>query len=132
MGGNVTMKATSVALVVVTASALLVTQARAAEIRVLSTPTLKTTLDELGPKFERATGHKLVTKFDAVAALKRQIEAGEMFDVTILLPVAIDDLIKQGKVVGRTDISRSAVGVAVRAGTSKPDVGSIDALKCTL
>ena len=79
------MKAGSLAFVVVTASALLVTQASSAEIRVLSTPTLKTTLDELGPKFERATGHKLVTKFDAVAVLKRQIEAGETFDA-ILLP----------------------------------------------
>ena len=126
------MQACSLALAVVTASALLVTQANSAEIKLLSTPTLKTTLDDLGPKFERATGHKLVTKFDAVAALKRQIEAGETFDVTILLPAAIDDLIKQGKVIGRTDISRSGVGVAVRAGTPKPDVGSIDALKRTL
>jgi molybdate transport system substrate-binding protein len=126
------MKAGSLALVVVTASALLVTSARSDEIKVLSTPTLKTTLDELGPKFERATGHKLVMKFDAVAALKRQIEAGETFDVTILLPAAIDDLIKQGKVIGRTDISRSGVGVAVRAGAAKPDVGSVDALKRAL
>lgn len=126
------MKAGSLAFVVVTASALLVTQASSAEIRVLSTPTLKTTLDELGPKFERATGHKLVTKFDAVAVLKRQIEAGETFDVAILLPAAIDDLIKQGKVIRRTDISRSGVGVAVRAGASKPDVSSVDALKRTL
>ncbi len=126
------MQAGSLALAVVTASALLVTQANSAEIKVLSTPTLKATLDDLGPKFERATGHKLVTKFDAVAVLKRQIEAGETFDVTILLPAAIDDLIKQGKVIGRTDISRSGVGVAVRAGAPKPDVSSVDALKRAL
>jgi molybdate transport system substrate-binding protein len=126
------MKAGSLALVVVTASALLVTQASTAEIRLFSTPTLKTALDDLGPKFERATGHKLMTKFDAVAVLKREIEAGETFDVTILLPAAIDDLIKQGKVNGRTDISRSGVGVAVRAGAPKPDVGSVDALKRAL
>jgi molybdate transport system substrate-binding protein len=126
------MQAGSLAFAVITASALLVTQASSAEIKVLSTPTLKTTLDDLGPKFERATGHKLVTKFDAVAVLKRQIEAGETFDVIILLPAAIDDLIKQGKVIGRTDISRSGVGVAVRAGAPKPDVGSVDALKRAL
>src|SRR6266481_9744240 len=126
------MKAGSLAWVVVTASALLVIRASAAEIKVLSTPTLKTTLDDLGPKFERATGHKLVTKFDAVAVLKRQIDAGETFDVTILLPAAIDDLIKQGKVIGRTYISRSGVGVAVRAGAPNPDVGSVDALKRAL
>ncbi len=126
------MQAGSLAIAVIAASALLVTQANSAEIKVLSTPTLKATLDDLGPKFERATGHKLVTKFDAVAVLKRQIEAGETFDVTILLPAAIDDLIKQGKVIGRTDISRSGVGVAVRAGAPKPDVSSVDALKRAL
>jgi molybdate transport system substrate-binding protein len=87
---------------------------------------------KLGPKFERTTGHKLVTKFDAVAVLKREIEAGETFDVTILLPAAINELIKQGKVIARTDISRSGVGVAVRAGAPKPDVGSVDALKRAL
>jgi molybdate transport system substrate-binding protein len=123
------MKKGSLALLVAAASAVLVTPASSAEIKVLSTPTLKTTLDDLGPKFERMTGHKLVTKFEAVAALKREIEAGETFDVTILLPAAIDDLIKQGKIVARTDISRSSVGIAVRAGTAKPDVGSVDALK---
>jgi molybdate transport system substrate-binding protein len=52
--------------------------------------------------------------------------------VTILLPAAIDDLIKQGRVIARTDISRSGVGVAVRSGAAKPDVGSVDALKGTL
>ena len=126
------MKAGSLALLVVTASALLATRANSAEIKLLSTPTLKTALDELGPKFERATGHKLVTKFEAVAVLKRGIEAGETFDVAILLPAAIDDLIKQGRVIARTDISRSGVGVAVSAGAAKPDVGSVDALKRTL
>ena len=121
------MKTGSLALLLAAASAVLVTPASSAEIKVLSTPTLKTTLDDLSPKFERMTGHKLVTKFEAVAVLKREIEAGETFDVTILLPAAIDDLIKQGRVIARTDISRSGVGVAVRAGAAKPDVGSVDA-----
>jgi molybdate transport system substrate-binding protein len=116
---------------------LLVAQAAAvsaAEITVLSTPTLKATLEKLRPEFERASGHKLVLKFDGVAPLKRQIEAGDSFDVTILLPPMIDDLTKQGKLDGstRTDISRAAVGVAIRAGASKPDVSSIEALKQTL
>ena len=106
----------------------------AAEIRVLSIQPLKTSLDELGPQFERTTGHKLMIKYDVSAALKRQIDAGETFDVALILPAMIDDLLKQGKVAAgtRTDISRAAVGVAVKKGAPKPDIGSAEALKRTL
>lgn len=106
----------------------------AAEIRVLSVQPLKTFLDELGPEFERTTGHKLMIKYDVSAALKRQIDAGETFDVALILPAIIDDLLKQGKVAAgtRTDISRAAVGVAVKKGAPKPDIGSAEAFKRTL
>jgi molybdate transport system substrate-binding protein len=108
--------------------------AQAAEVNVFSVLPLKTFLDELGPAFERATGHKLTIKYDVSAALKRQIDAGETLDVALLLPAIIDDLIKQGKVATgtRTDVSRAAVGVAVKKGDSKPDIGSAETLKNTL
>lgn len=108
--------------------------AQAAEIKVLSVLGLKTSLDELGPQFERTTGHKLMIKYEVSAALKRQIDAGETFDVALILPGILDDLLKQGKVAAgtRTDISRAAVGVAVRKGAPKPDIGSAEALKRTL
>ena len=88
--------------------------AQTAEVKVLSVLPLKTFLDELGPQFERTTGHKLTIKYDVSASLKRQIDAGETFDVAILLPAIIDDLLKQNKVAAgtRTDVSRAAVGVA--------------------
>lgn len=108
--------------------------AASAEIKVLSTPTLKTSLEELAPQFELASGHKLVFKFEGVAPLKRQIEAGEPFDVAILLPAMIDDLTKQGKIAAgtRRDIARSAVGVAIQAGAPRPDVSTVEAFKQTL
>jgi len=108
--------------------------AQAAEVKVLSIPPLRTSLDELGPQFERATGHKLMVKYDVSAALKRQIDAGETFDVALILPAMIDDLLKQGKVAAgtRTDISRAAVGVAVKKGAPKPDISSAEAFKRTL
>ena len=110
------------------------TVAGAAEIAVLGTPSLKPTLDKLGPQFERATGHKLAIKYATSAVLKRQIDAGEPFDAALLVPASIDDLIKQGKIAAdtRTDIARSAIGVAVRAGAPKPDVGSAEGFKRTL
>jgi len=108
--------------------------ARAAEITVLSTPTLKSTMEKLGLQFERTSGHKLTLKFGTSAVLKRQIDAGEAFDLAILVPASTDALIKEGKIAAetRTDISRSAVGVAIRAGAPKPDTGSAEALKRTL
>ncbi|NVN84734.1 MAG: substrate-binding domain-containing protein [Rhodopseudomonas sp.] len=95
---------------------------------------LKPFLNELGPQFERATGNKLTIKYDVSASLKRQIDAGDTFDVAVLLPALIDDLLKQGKVaVGtRVDVSRAAVAVAVKKGAPKPDIGSTETLKKTL
>src|SRR5258708_3422519 len=72
--------------------------AEASAIKVLSSPTLKTMLDEVRTLFERQTGHNLALQFDGVPVLKRQIEGGEIFDIAILLPAAIDDLVKQGKI----------------------------------
>jgi molybdate transport system substrate-binding protein len=108
--------------------------AEASAIKVLSSPTLKTTLDDLTTLFERQTGHHLALQFDGVPVLKRQIEGGEKFDIAILLPAAIDDLVKQGKIgaATRVDIARTAAGIAIRAGAAKPNVASIDDLKRTL
>jgi molybdate transport system substrate-binding protein len=105
-----------------------------AAIKVLSVLPLKPLLDELGPEFERATGHKLIMSYDVSAALKRQIDAGETFDVALILPGIIEDLLKQGKVASgsRIDIARAAIGVAVKKGAPKPDIGSAEALRRTL
>jgi molybdate transport system substrate-binding protein len=89
---------------------------------------------ELVPQFERTTGHKLAIQYGASAALKRQIDAGETFDIAILTPALIDDLIKQGKIAAdtRADIARSGLGVAIRPGMTKPDISSADAFKKSL
>lgn len=110
------------------------TTAGAAEISVLSTPTMKGVLDELAPAFARATGHTLGLTFEGVLALKRRIEAGETFDAALLLPASVDDLTRSGKIAvgSRSDIARTAAGVAVRAGAPKPPVGTSEDLKRTL
>src|SRR5205823_13949572 len=92
------------------------TTARAAEIKVISSNALKTALEELAPAFEKATEHKLVFTWGAAVPLKAQIEKGAAFDVTVLNTAAIDDLIRQGKLVTatRTNVATSGAGVAVR------------------
>lgn len=65
-----------------------------------------------------------------VDAAKR-VQAGEAFDVVALAADAIDRLIAAGAVVAgsRTDLVRSGVSVAVRAGASRPDVATEQALR---
>ena len=108
--------------------------AYAAEIKVLSSTAIRGVLIEIGRQFESTTGHRLVIEYDVFAVLKRKIDAGETFDVAILSPALIDDLIKQGMMAAdtRATVGRTGVGVAVRVGASKPDISSVEAFKRTL
>ncbi|MFL5091395.1 MAG: molybdate ABC transporter substrate-binding protein [Xanthobacteraceae bacterium] len=107
--------------------------AQGAEIRVLSSNAVKTALEELAPRFEKATEHKLAFTFGTAVGLKGDIEKGAAVDVAILTASAVDDLIKQGKIAGsRTDLVRSSSGMAVRKGAPKPDISTTEAFKRTL
>jgi molybdate transport system substrate-binding protein len=110
------------------------TSAQAAEIRLLCSNGLREVMLELVPQFERASGHKLNVSYGLAAAFKRQIEAGEAFDLAVLTPPLIDDLIKQGKVVAdtRAVIARSGMGLMTRKGGPKPDISTADAFKRAL
>jgi molybdate transport system substrate-binding protein len=106
----------------------------AAEIKVLSGNGGRAAVSELAARFERASGHKVMLRFEVNAALKRKIEAGEPFDVAILNPPVLDELIRQGRIASgtRADIGSAGLGVAVRAGAARPDIGSADAFKRAL
>jgi molybdate transport system substrate-binding protein len=108
--------------------------ARAAEIKVLCSTGIKAVMEELVPQFEQATKHKVVIRYGLAAVLKRQIEAGEAFDIAVLTPPLIDDLISQGKIAGDTRVmlARSGMALAIRTGSAKPDIRTTDALKRTL
>ena len=108
--------------------------ANAAEVKVLAGAVMPGVFAELGPQFERATGHKIVVQYAPGLSVKRQIEAGEAFDLVIIGSDVVDDLIKQGKIAGdtRVDIVRVGIGVAVREGAPKPDISSVDAFKSLL
>ena len=60
--------------------------AYAGEIRVLSTIAIKSVMEDLIPRFERESGHKVVIQYGTTAVLKKQIEAGETFDIAIFTP----------------------------------------------
>jgi Bacterial extracellular solute-binding protein len=103
---------------------------RAAEIVVLTNMGVVSAVRDLAPAFERASGHKVIISFELGNAMMQKINSNAPADVVTQTPEVIDDLIKQGKVVGeRVDFARAGIGVAVKAGAPKPDIGSADAFK---
>jgi molybdate transport system substrate-binding protein len=107
----------------------LASPAPAAEIRLLSTNAAKTVLGELGPQFEKTTEHKVVITWGTAAALKAQIEKGTAVDLALLTDSGVEDLIKQGKLKSRVAFASSGIGVAIKRGAPKPDLGSTEAFK---
>jgi len=105
--------------------------AQTAELHVMISDGLKTVVEELTPQIERSIGRKLAVQFNSSKNLRDKIQAGEPFDAAILTSDVLDDLIQKGKLVAgmRADISRTGLGVGVRAGAAKPDIATADALK---
>jgi molybdate transport system substrate-binding protein len=106
----------------------------AEEIRVLSSVGIKAVVEELGPQFERATGHTVTTVFDLASVMKTRIDGGEPFDVAILTPALLDELISKGKVsaASRAEVARVGLGLMTRAGAPKPDLSTVEAFRNTL
>jgi molybdate transport system substrate-binding protein len=102
----------------------------AAELTVLAGMGVVSGARDVAPAFERATGHKVIVSFEVGPSLMQKINSNVPADVVAHYPDAIDDLIKQGKVVGsRIDFARAGVGVAVKAGAPKPDISTPEAFK---
>jgi len=108
--------------------------ASAADIRVLCSNGLKAVFEELAPQFERASGNKVNVTFGLAAGFRQQIDAGQAFDVAILTPALIDDLIKAGKLAAdsRAVIARTGLGIMIKSGARKPDVRTTDSFKNAL
>ena len=95
---------------------------------------MKSLMVEVVPLFERASGGKVDVRFALTSVLKKEIEDGAAFDIALLPRPELDALAQAGKIAAgtQTDITRSAVGFAVRAGAPKPDISTVEALKRTL
>lgn len=108
--------------------------AHGAEVRLIGATPLTFVAEELGLQFERNTGHKLITRFVSGPIVKREIDAGETFDVALSITPVIDALVKEGKIVAatRADIAYAGVGVGVRSGAPKPDISTVDAFRRAL
>ena len=112
---------------------------QAAQLRVMSSGGFTAAYKLLGPGFAASTGNTLDTILGpsmgkSPEAIPNRLDRGEPADVVIMVGYALDDLIKQGKVVpgSRVELADSRIGMAVRDGAPKPDISSVDALKETL
>jgi len=108
-------------------------RAEAAEIKVLSAGAVRAIVTELAGAFEKETGHKVSLAFGTVGVTRQRLTA-EPADVVIMSDVAIDESIKQDRVLSgtRTDIARTGIGVGVRDGAPKPDISTPEAFKQAL
>jgi molybdate transport system substrate-binding protein len=102
------------------------------DVKIISTGGLKAAVSDLVDAFAQATGDRLVPIFASPAVVKGRIEAGEAVDVAVLSAALIDDLVRQGKLATRIDVSRSRMGLAVRAGAPKPDISTVEAFRQTM
>jgi molybdate transport system substrate-binding protein len=100
-------------------------------ITVLSSLATREAYLELVPQFEKSTGHKIATTWAGTVDIMKRMAAGEVFDLVISSSGSISDLTKQNKVVAGSGVylAKTGIGIGVRKGAAKPDVGSADAFK---
>lgn len=105
--------------------------ASAAELKVLSAIGMRQVMLDLGPEFERATGHVLAITFDSTGRIAQRIAGGESIDVVLINQSAIETLQRDGRLVASSvvHIARSIAAVAVRKGAAKPDISSPEAFR---
>lgn len=105
--------------------------AHSAELNVISAVGLQSIMEDLKPRFELATGHKLGMVYETLGLALKRVQGGGTADLIALPRQGIDTLVKNGKASASdvTDIARGSMGVAVRKGAAKPDISSTESFK---
>jgi molybdate transport system substrate-binding protein len=121
-------------LILATASVLALTPvlSHADELRVLAGGSLRSILSELGPQFEKASGHKLAIHFDTTPNLIKAATTGEPFDVGVVPIDVFYDKNAKAHFAPPVEFARVGYGVAVKSGAPKPDISTPEAFKKTL
>ncbi|AMN45256.1 molybdate ABC transporter substrate-binding protein [Rhodoplanes sp. Z2-YC6860] len=115
------------------AFAAMITTAHATEIQLLASTAMREALDALVPQFEKESGHKVTISFYPAATLVLKVKDGAPADIVMTTPDNLTALTNTKHLVDgtRVDFAHSRVGVAVKAGAPKPDIGTPEALKAT-
>ena len=104
------------------------------EIKVLALQSPQIIINSLAEDFERRSGYRikqLLHPADLPLHIRQKINAGVSFDAAFVAPFVMDELLREDRVISdsRTKFLRVPIGVAVRAGAVRPDIGSVDAFK---
>ena len=108
--------------------------AGAAEIKVVSAAAMRAALQELAPQFEKESGDTLKIDYGTAGKVEEKVTADEEIDVAILTKPRADKLVGMAKLVGGTSttLARVPIGLAVKKGAAKPDIGSVEGFKKAL
>jgi molybdate transport system substrate-binding protein len=112
---------------------------RAADIHVVSSGGFAAAYKTLAPEFEQTTGNHLITGWgpsmgNTTDAVPQRLARNEPIDVVIMVGSALGKLVQEGKIIpdSRVDLASSAIGIAIRSGSPKPDISTVDSLRTTL
>lgn len=108
--------------------------ARAADLTVLTAGAYKPVLLDLIADFQTRTGDRIDVSNDTAGGVAARIERGEDVDLVILPVAGLDSLTAKNRIVAGTAVklAKSGIGVVVKAGMPKPDIGTVEAFKATL
>ena len=110
------------------------TASEAAEINILTSRAMDHVLTELADAFQRTSDHRIALILAPPAEIERRIVNGEIVDVAMSSEAIIGGLVQLGKIApdSKLILARVGIGVAVRAGSAKPDISSVEAFKSAL
>ena len=123
----------------IAAASLLCTSPAMAQVRVIISGGFSTAYRQVLPEFEESTGIKVTTgsgasQGEGPLTIASQLERGEAFDVVIMSREGLENLKAAGRILPGSDVdlATAAIGVAVRAGVPKPEIGTVEGLKRAL
>ena len=104
------------------------------QVKVFSTIAVQSALEALVPPFEKAKDCRLDIAWNTAPALVKRLQGGETADVLILNRAGMDAMIRDGRALAGSEatLASSATALAVKAGASRPDISTQEALKRTL
>jgi molybdate transport system substrate-binding protein len=108
--------------------------AQQAGLHVVATFGIQGAMEKILPEYKSATGQNVIIEYEESAVIRQQILRGQAFDVAILVPQVIGDLIKSGhiKTGTQTDIAKTSLGIGVRSGMPRRDIRTAEGVKQTL
>jgi molybdate transport system substrate-binding protein len=107
-----------------------------AQVKVLMSGGFRAAYMDVLPDFEKRTGVDVATSMgssqgDGPNTIGAQLRRGVAADVVIMSKAGLTDLMKEGKIIAGTevDLAQSPLGVAVRTGSPKPDISTVEAFR---